>query len=148
MNIIEKIIEGLIESKEEEVKTTSKELVTKMFNLLVEGADSDFEIFKKFIKEGSCLCRITAYAGVINKTSFEDLNEIVKETGITKEILDEFWRIMQERCNEITSETNSILGYLKFRIGEIDFDGTNKDKPNFDEMSKEELIKYIKDNNK
>lgn len=115
MDIIEKIIK--------EVKPTNKELITRMFNLLVKSAEDNFKSFKEFLNDGSCLCRISVYANVINKSSFEELNEIAKETGITKEILDEFWKLMQDRCNEITSETNNKLDYLKFRIGEIDFDG-------------------------
>ena len=147
MDIIEKIIREVIKD-EEEVKPTNKELITKMFNLLIDGAEDNFKTFKEFLKDGSCLCRITSYTNLINKSSFEELNEVAQETGITKEILDEFWKLMQERCNEIVSETNNELGYLKFRIGEIDFDGKNEDKPDFDNMTKEELVKYIKDINK
>lgn len=143
MDVIEKIIREVIKCKEE-VKPTNRELITRMFNLLVEGAEDNFKSFKEFLNDGSCLCRISAYANVINKSSFEELNEIAKETGITKEILDEFWKLMQDRCNEITSDVNKELGYLKFRIGEIDFDGKEEDKPNFDKMTKEELIEYIK----
>ena len=145
MDIIEKIIREVF-NKEEEVKPTEKEIVTKMFNLLIEGKEDNFKAFKEFLNDSNCLCRISAYTEVINKTSFDELNEIAKETGITKEILDEFWKIMQDRCNEITSETNNELGYLKFRIGEIDFDDKKEDKPDFDKMSKEELINYIKEN--
>ena len=143
MDIIEKIIREVIKG-EEEVKPTDKELITRMFNLLVEGAEDNFKSFKEFLNDGSCLCRISAYANVINKSSFEELNEIAKETGITKEILDEFWELMQDRCDEIVSDVNKELGYLKFRIGEIDFDGKEEIKPDFDRMTKEELIDYIR----
>lgn len=143
MDVIEKIIREVIKCKEE-VKPTNRELVTKIFNLLVEGAEDNFKSFKEFLNDDSCLCPISAYANVINKFSFEELNEIAKETGITKEILDEFWKLMQDRCNEITSDVNKELGYLKFRIGEIDFDGKEEIKPNFDRMTKEELIDYIR----
>lgn len=143
MDVIEKIIREVIKCKEE-VKPTNRELVTKIFSLLVEGAEDNFKSFKEFLNDDACLCHISAYANVINKSSFEELNEIAKETGITKEILDEFWKLMQDRCNEITSDVNKELGYLKFRIGEIDFDGKEEIKPNFDRMTKEELIDYIR----
>lgn len=142
MDIVEKIIREVI--KGEKVKPTNRELVTKIFSLLVESAEDNFKSFKEFLNDGSCLCRIIAYANVINKSSFEELNEIAKETGITKEILDEFWKIMQDRYENIVSDTHRKLDYLKHKINDIDFDGKEEDKPNFDRMTKEELIEYIK----
>lgn len=137
----------LLEELEE--KPTKKELLTQLFKLLVNDKKDDFVEFKAHLNNNvNCLCAITAYCDCIIKTDFKELEEIIKETGITEEILDEFNKLLMERRNELVLEADAALGVLSSTIYSCfeDKHKKNKDnKPDFDKMNKEELIKYIRE---
>lgn len=133
-----------------EKRPTNKELITKLFKLLVIGKDDNYKEFKEHVSNIDCLCGIRAYADFINRFDVDELKEIIEETGITEDILADFFHIINERRNELVLEVDTALGVLSSKIYDSfeNVEDNKDDKPNFDEMSKEELIKYIKDNNK
>ena len=138
---LDKLIKMLEELEE---KPTKKQLLTKLFKLLVEDKKDDYKEFKAHLNDNvNCLCSIKAYCDYIIETDFKELEEVIKETGITEEILNDFNRILTERRNQIVYEADAALGVLSSKI--YDCFEHEDNKPDFNNMSKEELIKYIKE---
>lgn len=128
-------------------KPTNKELITKLFELLIAGKKDNYKEFKEHVSNMDCICGIRAYADFINKFDVDELKEIIEETGITEDILDDFFHILNERRNELVLKVDASLGVLSSKIYDS-FENVEDNKSDFDNMSKEELIKYIKEKDK
>lgn len=126
-----------------EKKLTDKKVLTKMFKLLVIEKENDYKEFKEHVSSINCICGIKAYASFINKFDNNELKEIIKETGITEDILDDFFHILNGRINQLVAEVGTTLGILSSKIYDV-FERDEDDKSDLDNMSKEELIHYIK----
>jgi len=143
---INKLIETL-ESIIEKNKPSNKTILTNMFKILVEDSKEDCKDFKSHLQEDvKCICTISEYANFIVNFESDELREIIKETGITEETLKKFFNALHERRDELVHEVDTSLGKLSYKI--YNSFEHYETKPNLESMTKEELIKYIKENNK
>lgn len=139
-NIVEAFIEALKEEREKELEDKVS-VVTKIFNNFKEEKDDNYDSFREFINGRNCLCHIKGYAEFINSLSDDEVKQVINNTGLTEDELFKFTNILIIKVNEVRS--NIIDSISKF---ETKFQKQLDVKVNFESMTKEELIDYIKKN--
>lgn len=139
-NIVEAFIETLKEEREKELKGKVS-VVTKIFNNFKEEKDDNYNTFREFINGKECLCHIKGYAEFINSLSDDEVKQVINNTGLTEDELFKFTNILITKVNEVRSDI--IDSVSKF---ETKFQKQFDVNVNFEDMSKEELIDYIKKN--
>lgn len=140
-SIIEQIIEVLDKAKE----TAPKAIIAKLFNTLKADKEEDYKNFKEHVNDYcDCNCAIKEYYAVFDNLNDDELKEIIKENNITKDIYKNFDKILCDKCISNNTDIKSIMMDTNKRLHGI-FDAVYENKP-FEDMSKEELIDYIKKN--
>lgn len=139
-NLIRAFLETTKEEKEKELKNKVL-VVTKIFNNFKEEKDENYNGFKEFINDKECLCHIKDYAVYINSLSDDEVKQVIDNTGLTEDELFKFTNILITKVNEVRSDIISIVSTFETKF-QKQFDV----KVNFEDMSKEELIDYIKKN--
>lgn len=139
-NIVEAFIEALKEEREQELKDKVT-VVTKIFNNFKEEEDDNYNGFREFINDKECLCHIKGYAKYINSLSDDEVKQVINNTGLTEDELFKFTNILIIKVNKVRSDI--IDSVSKF---ETKFQKQFDVKVNFESMTKEELIDYIKKN--
>lgn len=139
-DIVKAFLETLREEREKELEN-KVDVVTKIFNNFKEEKDDNYNGFKEFINDKQCLCHIKGYAGYINSLSDDEIKQVVNNTGLTEDELFKFTNILITKVNEVRSDI--IDSVSKF---ETKFQKQFDVKVNFESMTKEELIDYIKKN--
>ena len=142
-NIVEAFIKALKEEREERENELKDKVsvVTKIFNNFKEEKDDNYNSFKEFINDKECLCHIKGYAGYINSLSDDEVKQVINNTGLTEDELFKFTNILIIKVNKVRSDIISIVSAFETKF-QKQFDV----KVNFEDMSKEELIDYIKKN--
>lgn len=139
-NIIKQILKILDESKE---TPNPKVIITKLFNTLKADKEEDYKDFKKHVNnECDCNCSIKAYYEVFDNLSDDKLKEIIKENNITKDIFENFDKILCDKFVSNNYGIKSIMRNTNRRLQDI-FNAVREDKP-LEDMTKEELIDKIK----
>ena len=138
--LIKAFLETMKEERENELKDKVT-VVTKIFNNFKEEKDDNYNSFKEFINDKECLCHIKGYAGYINSLSDDEVKQVINNTGLTEDELFKFTNILITKVNEVRKDI--IDNISKF---ETKFQKQFDIKVNFEDMSKEELIDYIKKN--
>lgn len=139
-NIVEAFLETLREEREQELKDKVT-VVTKIFNNFKEEEDDNYNGFREFINDKECLCHIKGYAKYINSLSDDEVKQVINNTGLTEDELFKFTNILIIKVNKVRSDI--IDSVSKF---ETKFQKQFDIKVNFESMTKEELIDYIKKN--
>ena len=144
-NIIKQILKILDESKE---TPNPKVIITKLFNTLKADKEEDYKDFKEHVDNNcDCNCAIKAYYEVFDNLSDDELKEIIKENNITKDIFENFDKILCDKYISNNYNLNSIMRDTNKRLQCI-FYAVDEDKPledkSLEDMSKEELINMIK----
>lgn len=142
--IIKSVLETLREEREKELKDKVA-IATKLFNNFEEEKDDYYNSFKEFINGKQCLCHIKGYAEFINSLSNDEIKQVINNTGLTEDELFAFTHILINKVNEVRRDIIGIISTFKTRF-EKQFDVEVKDDVDFESMSKEELIDYIKKN--
>lgn len=142
-NIVEAFIEALKEEREEREQELKDKVtvVTKIFNNFKEEEDDNYNGFREFINDKECLCHIKDYAKYINSLSDDEVKQVINNTGLTEDELFKFTNILIIKVNKVRSDI--IDSVSKF---ETKFQKQFDVKVNFESMTKEELIDYIKKN--
>ena len=148
------IVEQLIIALNKANETPSyKEIVTRLFNNLKADKEENYKDFKEHVdNKCDCNCAIKAYYEVFDNLSDDELKEIIKENNITKDIYENFDKILCDKyvsnnynLNSIMRDTNKRLQCIFYAVDE---DKPLEDKPledkSLEDMSKEELINMIK----
>lgn len=144
-NIIKQIIAVLDKAKE---TPNSKAIVTKLFNTLKSDKEEDYKDFKQHVDDKcDCNCAIKAYYEVFNNLTDDELKEVIKENNITKDIYENFDKILCDKYISNNYDINIIMRDTNKRLQSI-FYAVYEDKPIEDkaleDMTKEELIDKIK----
>lgn len=139
-DIVKAFLETLREEREQELKDKVT-VVTKIFNNFKEEKDDNYNGFKEFINDKECLCHIKGYAKYINSLSDDEVKQVINNTGLTEDELFKFTNILIIKVNKVRSDI--IDSVSKF---ETKFQKQFDVKVNFESMTKEELIDYIKKN--
>lgn len=139
-DIVKAFLETLREEREQELKDKVT-VVTKIFNNFKEEKDDNYNGFKEFINDKECLCHIKGYAKYINSLSDDEVKQVINNTGLTEDELFKFTNILIIKVNKVRSDI--IDSVSKF---ETKFQKQFDIKVNFESMTKEELIDYIKKN--
>lgn len=142
--IIKSVLETLREERKNELKDKVT-VVTKIFNNFKEEKDDNYDSFREFINDRECLCHIKGYAGYINSLSDDEIKQVINNTGLTENEFFAFTHILINRVNEVRSDILGSISKFKTRF-EKQFDVEVKDDVDFESMSKEKLIDYIKKN--
>lgn len=138
--IVKAFLETLREEREKELEN-KVDVVTKIFNNFKEEKDDNYNGFKEFINDKQCLCHIKGYAGYINSLSDDEIKQVVNNTGLTEDELFKFTNILITKVNEVRSDIIDSISKFETKFQkQFDVD------INFKDMSKEELIDYIKKN--
>lgn len=138
--IVKAFLETLREEREKELKDKVT-VVTKIFNNFKKEKDDNYNSFREFINDKECLCHIKGYAEFINSLSDDEIKQVINNTGLTQ---DEFFAFTHILINKVNEVRNDILGSIsKFKTR---FEKQFDIEVNFESMSKEELIDYIKKN--
>ena len=138
-NIIKQILKVLDEAK----KTAPKVVVTKLFNTLKADKEEDYKDFKEHVdNDCDCNCAIKAYYEVFNNLTDDELEEVIKENNITKDIYENFDKIL---CDKYISNNSNIKGVMRDTNRRLQgiFNAVREDKA-LEDMTKEELIDKIK----
>lgn len=136
--IVKAFLETLREERENELKDKVS-VVTKIFNNFKKEKDDNYNTFREFINGKECLCHIKGYAGYINSLSDDEIKQVIDNTGLTEDELFKFTNILITKVNEVRKDI--IDNISKF---ETKFQKQFNVDINFEDMSKEELINYIK----
>lgn len=139
-NIIEKIIEILDKAKE---APSYKEIIIKLFNTLKSDKEEDYKDFKEHVdNDCDCNCAIKAYYEVFNNLTDDELEEVIKENNITRDIYENFDKIL---CDKYISNNSNIKGVMRDTNRRLQgiFNAVREDKA-LEDMTKEELIDKIK----
>lgn len=139
-NIIKQILKILNETKE---TPTPKTVVTKLFNTLKADKEEDYKDFKEHVdNDCDCNCAIKAYYEVFNNLTDDELEEVIKENNITKDIYENFDKIL---CDKYISNNSNIKGVMRDTNRRLQgiFNAVREDKA-LEDMTKEELIDKIK----
>ena len=139
-NIIKQILKILNETKE---TPTPKTVVTKLFNTLKADKEEDYKDFKEHVdNDCDCNCAIKAYYEVFNSLTDDELEEVIKENNITKDIYENFDKIL---CDKYISNNSNIKGVMRDTNRRLQgiFNAVREDKA-LEDMTKEELIDKIK----
>lgn len=140
--IIKTFLETLREEREKELKDKVT-IATKLFNNFKEEKDDYYNNFKEFINSKQCLCHVKGYAEFINNLSNDEIKQVIDNTGLTEDELFAFTHILINKVNEVRRDIIGTISTFKTRFEkQFNFDI----KVNFEDMSKEELIDYIKKN--
>ena len=143
------IVEQLIIALNKANETPSyKEIVTRLFNNLKADKEEDYKDFKEHVDEKcDCNCSIKAYYEVFDNLSDDELKEIIKENNITKDMFENFDKILCDKYISNNYDINTIMRDTNKRLQSI-FYAVYEDKPIEDkaleDMTKEELIDKIK----
>lgn len=143
-DIVKAFLETLREEREKELKDKVA-VTTKIFNNFREEKDDNYNSFKEFINNKECLCHIKGYAEFINSLSDDEIKQVINNTGLTEKELFAFTHILINKVNEVRSYIINSIGTLEIKF-QKQFNVEFKDKVDFESMSKEELIDYIKKN--
>lgn len=138
-NIIKQILKVLDEAKE----TAPKVVVTKLFNTLKADKEEDYKDFKEHVdNDCDCNCAIKAYYEVFNNLTDDELEAIIKENNITRDIYENFDKIL---CDKYISNNSNIKGVMRDTNKRLQgiFNAVREDKA-LEDMTKEELIDKIK----
>lgn len=139
-NIIKQILKVLEEDKE---TPAPKAIVTKLFNTLKADKEEDYKDFKEHVNENcDCNCAIKAYYEVFDNLSDDELKEIIKENNITKDMFENFDKILCDKFVSNNYGIKSIMRNTNRRLQGI-FSTVREDKA-LEDMTKEELIDKIK----
>lgn len=138
--IVKAFLETMKEEREKELKDKVT-IVTKIFNNFKEEKDDNYNTFKEFINGKDCLCHIKDYAEFINSLSNDEIKQVIDNTGLTEDELFKFTNILITKVNEVRKDIIDSISKFETKFQkqfdiEVDFEG----------MSKEELIDYIKKN--
>lgn len=106
-----------------------------------EEKDDNYNCFIEFINSKECLCHIKGYVEFINSLSDDEVKQVINNTGLTEDELFKFTNILIIKVNKVRSDI--IDSVSKF---ETKFQKQFDVEVNFENMSKEELIDYIKKN--
>ena len=139
-NIIKQIIAVLDKAKE---TPAPKVVVTKLFNTLKADKEEDYKDFKEHVdNDCDCNCAIKAYYEVFNNLTDDELEEVIKENNITKDIYENFDKIL---CDKYISNNSNIKGVMRDTNRRLQgiFNAVREDKA-LEDMTKEELIDKIK----
>lgn len=139
-NIIKQILKILNETKE---TPAPKVVVTKLFNTLKADKEEDYKDFKEHVdNDCDCNCAIKAYYEVFNNLTDDELEEVIKENNITKDIYENFDKIL---CDKYISNNSNIKGVMRDTNRRLQgiFNAVREDKA-LEDMTKEELIDKIK----
>ena len=139
-NIIKQIIAVLDKAKE---TPAPKAIVTKLFNTLKADKEEDYKDFKEHVdNDCDCNCAIKAYYEVFNNLTDDELEEVIKENNITKDIYENFDKIL---CDKYISNNSNIKGVMRDTNRRLQgiFNAVREDKA-LEDMTKEELIDKIK----
>ena len=139
-NIIKQILKILNETKE---TPAPKTVVTKLFNTLKADKEEDYKDFKEHVdNDCDCNCAIKAYYEVFNNLTDDELEEVIKENNITKDIYENFDKIL---CDKYISNNSNIKGVMRDTNRRLQgiFNAVREDKA-LEDMTKEELIDKIK----
>ena len=143
------IVEQLIIALNKANETPSyKEIVTRLFNNLKANKEEDYKDFKEHVDEKcDCNCSIKAYYEVFDNLSDDELKEIIKENNITKDMFENFDKILCDKYISNNYDINTIMRDTNKRLQSI-FYAVYEDKPfedkSLEDMTKEELINMIK----
>ena len=143
------IVEQLIIDLNKANETPSyKEIVTRLFNNLKKDSEEDYKDFKEHVDEKcDCNCSIKAYYEVFDNLTDDELKEVIKENNITKDIYENFDKILCDKYISNNYDINIIMRDTNKRLQSI-FYAVYEDKPIEDkaleDMTKEELIDKIK----
>lgn len=142
--IVKAFLETLREERKKELEDKVT-VVTKIFNNFKEEKDDNYNNFREFINGKDCLCHIKGYAEFINSLSDDEIKQVINNTGLTEHELRTFAHILINKVVEVKNDIiNSINEFqVKFNNRINDKIEENVD---FEGMSKEELIDYIKKN--
>lgn len=139
-NIIKQIIEVLDKAKE---TPAPKAIVTKLFNILKADKEEDYKDFKEHVNDKcDCNCSIKAYYEVFDNLSDDELKEIIKENDITKDMFENFDKILCDKYVSNNTNIKSVMRNTNRRLQSI-FNAIREDKA-LEDMTKEELIDKIK----
>lgn len=138
--IVKAFLETLREERKKELEDKVT-VVTKIFNNFKEEKDDNYNGFREFINDKECLCHIKGYAEFINSLSDDEIKQAIDNTGLTQDEFFAFTHILINRVNEVRSDILGSISKFKTRF-EKQFDI----EVDFENMSKEELIDYIKKN--
>lgn len=138
--IVKNILETLREEREKELKDKVT-VATKIFNNFKEEKDDNYNTFKEFINGKDCLCHIKGYAEFINSLSNDEIKQVIDNTGLTEDELFKFTNILITKVNEVRKDIIDNISKFETKFQkQFDID------INFEDMTKEELIDYIKKN--
>lgn len=138
--IVKNILETLREEREKELKDKVT-VATKIFNNFKEEKDDNYNTFKEFINGKDCLCHIKGYAEFINSLSDDEIKQVINNTGLTEDELFKFTNILITKVNEVRKDIIDNISKFETKFQkQFDID------INFEDMTKEELIDYIKKN--
>lgn len=143
-NIVEAFIEALKEEREKELEN-KVDVATKLFNTFKKEEDDNYNDFREFINSKECLCHIKGYAEFINSLSDDEIKQVINNTDLKEDELLIFKNILIERIVEVKNDIlDSIKKFQTRFINQIN--NKVKDYVNLEDMTKEELIDYIKKN--
>lgn len=143
-SLIKAFLEAIKEKEEKELEDKVS-VVTKIFNNFKEEKDDNYNTFREFINGKDCLCHIKAYAGYINSLSDDEVKQVINNTGLKEDELFKFTNILIIKVNEVRKDIVDSISKFETKF-QKQFDVEVKDNINFESMSKEELIDYIKKN--
>lgn len=142
--LIKTILETLKEEKEKELKDKVS-VVTKIFNNFKEEKDDNYNGFKEFINGKDCLCYIKGYAEFINDLSNDEIKQVINNTDLTEHELRTFVHILINKVIDVKNDIINIINELQIKfVNQIN--DKIEENIDFESMSKEELIDYIKKN--
>lgn len=146
-NIVEAFVKALKEEREERENELEDKvsIITKLFNNFKEEKDDNYNGFREFINGKECLCHIKGYAEFINNLSDDEVKQVINNTGLTQDELYIFIDILIDRVIKVKNDIIDSIRKLQSKfVNQINNETTNN--VDFESMSKEELIDYIKKN--
>lgn len=142
--IIKSVLETLREERKNELKDKVT-VVTKIFNNFKEEKDDNYNTFKEFINGKECLCHIKGYAEFINSLSNDEIKQVINNTGLTEHELRTFVHILINKVIDVKNDIINIVNELQIKFTN-QINDKIEENVDFESMSKEELIDYIKKN--
>lgn len=143
-NIVEAFVEALKEQAEKELED-KVDIITKLFNKFRSEKDDNYNEFRKFINSKECLCHIKDYAESINSLSDDEIKQVVNNTGLKEDELLVFVHTLIGKVIDVKNDIINTIKELQTRfVNQIN--NETEIEVNFESMSKEELIDYIKKN--
>lgn len=132
------LIKAILEAVKENTEKDNVTIITSLFTKFKKEKDDNFDDFKEFINSRECLCHIKGYLDCINSLSEDEIKQVIANSNITKEDIKAFVDICTDKINRTCKELLDSAHTLENNFI------NNIEKPNLEDLSKEELIDIIK----